>query len=56
MKIHSSVRWFAAATVLLILLVVLAHGQHILIPLGIFLGFIFAGLCAIGGLLHLMFS
>jgi hypothetical protein len=56
MKIHQSVRWFAAATVILVLFVMLAHGQHVLIPLGVILLFICAGLCLIGGVLHLMFS
>jgi hypothetical protein len=56
MKIHESMRWFAAASVILVLFVMLAQGQHILIPLCVILLFICAGLCLIGGVLHLMFS
>ncbi len=56
MKIHASVWWFAAASVTLVLLVIMAYGQPILIPLGIFLLFICAALCLIGGLLHMLFS
>lgn len=56
MRVHRSVRWFAAASVMLALFVMLAHGQHILIPVCVILLFICGGICLVGALLHLMFS